>query len=205
MGYSSRLAGLAVGLMLCGAAGAESPPPNTFSLMDALGVAYETNPQLGAARASLRATDETVASANSRWRPSISATGTYAYDEAKLSGGGGRYVTHPLETKLGFSQSLFRGGRTYAEFNKAKANVRAARADLTATEQTVLLAAATAYMDVVRDAAIVNLRLYTNLQKSFLCTLQTLANGLEARDEYTRGHSERVMTVACMGLKIVSP
>jgi len=59
-------------------------------------------------------------------------------------------------------------------------------------------------LDIVRifaamaGAAIVNLRLYTNLQKSFLRTLQTLANGLEARDEYTRGHSERVMQVACL-------
>lgn len=50
----------------------------------------------------------------------------------------------------------------------------------------------------IAGAAIVNLRLYTNLQKSFLRTLQSLANGLEARDEYTRGHSERVMQVACM-------
>jgi putative nucleotidyltransferase with HDIG domain len=50
----------------------------------------------------------------------------------------------------------------------------------------------------VAAAAIVNLRLYTNLQRSFLRTLQSLANGLEARDEYTRGHSERVMQVACM-------
>jgi HD-GYP domain-containing protein (c-di-GMP phosphodiesterase class II) len=48
----------------------------------------------------------------------------------------------------------------------------------------------------IAGAAIVNLRLYTNLQKSFLKTLQSLANGLEARDEYTRGHSERVMQVA---------
>jgi putative nucleotidyltransferase with HDIG domain len=47
-------------------------------------------------------------------------------------------------------------------------------------------------------AAIVNLRLYTNLQKSFLRTLQSLAKGLEARDEYTQGHSERVMRVACL-------
>ncbi len=47
-------------------------------------------------------------------------------------------------------------------------------------------------------AAIVNLRLYTNLQKSFLSTLQSLANGLEARDEYTRGHSDRVTHVSCM-------
>lgn len=47
-------------------------------------------------------------------------------------------------------------------------------------------------------AAIVNLRLYTNLQRSFLRTMQSLANGLEARDEYTRGHSERVTSVACL-------
>ncbi len=50
----------------------------------------------------------------------------------------------------------------------------------------------------IAGAAIVNLRLYTNLQRSFLRTLQSLANGLEARDEYTRGHSERVMQVACL-------
>jgi len=50
----------------------------------------------------------------------------------------------------------------------------------------------------IAGAAIVNLRLYTNLQRSFLRTLHSLANGLEARDEYTRGHSERVMQVACM-------
>jgi putative nucleotidyltransferase with HDIG domain len=50
----------------------------------------------------------------------------------------------------------------------------------------------------ISSTAIINLRLYTNLQKSFLRTLQSLANGLEARDEYTRGHSDRVMNVACM-------
>lgn len=50
----------------------------------------------------------------------------------------------------------------------------------------------------IAGAAIVNLRLYTGLQKSFLRTLQSLAKGLEARDEYTCGHSERVMKVACL-------
>lgn len=157
MEYSSRLAVGALALMLVGGANAETPA--AFTLIDALGVAYETNPQLAAARAGLRATDEQVAFANSNWRPRIAATGTYSYNEAKISGmGGAKTITHPLEATVGFSQYLFRGGRTYAEFNKAKANVRAARAELTATEQTVLLAAATAYVDVVRDRAIVQLR-----------------------------------------------
>ncbi len=50
----------------------------------------------------------------------------------------------------------------------------------------------------ISAAAMVNLQLYTNLQKSFLATLQSLAKGLEARDEYTSGHSDRVMQVACL-------
>lgn len=130
-----------------------------FGLLDALGVAYETNPQLAAARASVRATDEGVAIANAAWRPNIAATGTYSYNETKISGTGGiKTVTHPLNVQLGFTQNLFRGGRTYAEIGKAKASVRAARAELTAAEQTVLLDAATAYVDVARDTAIVDLR-----------------------------------------------
>lgn len=161
MGLARYLSGAAVFVLMCGTSLAQTPA-TPFSLQEAMGLAYETNPNLGAARASVRATDETVALANSRWRPSISATGTYSYNESKISGAAGqpgtRMITHPLEATLGFSQSLFRGGRTYAQFGKAKANVRAARAELTATEQTVLLAAATAYMDVVRDKAIVDLR-----------------------------------------------
>jgi HD-GYP domain-containing protein (c-di-GMP phosphodiesterase class II) len=50
----------------------------------------------------------------------------------------------------------------------------------------------------IAGAAIVNLRLYTGLQQSFLRTLQSLAKGLEARDEYTRGHSDRVTQIACL-------
>ncbi|GAA0579214.1 TolC family outer membrane protein [Rhizomicrobium electricum] len=157
MGISRRLAWAAAALMLCGTAYADPAASSNFSLLEALGIAYTTNPQLGAAQASLRATDETVAMANAKWRPSISATGTYSYNNLKV-GGLGRSVTYPIQGQVGLQQELFRGGRTYAEIGKAKANVRAARAELVASEQTVLLAAATAYMDVVRDAAIVNLR-----------------------------------------------
>lgn len=159
MAISTRVAAAALAVLVAGAPSrAESPDPAAkLTLLDALGVAYETNPQLAAAQAGLRATDESVAQANARWRPNISATGTYAYNEAKISGAG-RVITHPLDATLGFRQELFRGGRTYAEIGRAKANVRAGRAELQATEQTVLLNAAMAYMDVVRDAAIVNLR-----------------------------------------------
>jgi outer membrane protein len=65
---------------------------------------------------------------------------------------------HPLQGQATISQPLFRSGRTIAEISRAKALVRSGRAQLIATEQTVLLSAATAYVNVVRDTWIVNLR-----------------------------------------------
>ena len=152
-----------------------------MTLMDALGIAYETNPQLAAAQAGLRASDEQVAQANGGWRPTISIDGSYGVQKyffpVQIAGNGlitphsdagaavdnpqiiNESVTdHPLNGQLTVSQPLFRSGRTVAEISQAKALVRAARAQLTATEQTVLLSAATAYMNVVRDTAIVKLR-----------------------------------------------
>ena len=129
----------------------------TISLGEALGIAYETNPQLSAAQANLRATDEEVAKANAGWRPTINAQGSYGEQEANISGFG-TISAHPLQGQLTITQPLFRGGRTYAEIKRAKALVRSGRAQLTATEQSVLLDAVTAYMDVVRDEATVNLR-----------------------------------------------
>jgi outer membrane protein len=152
-----RLSLAALAVMLT-AAPAFGEQPAGFSLKEALGMAYETNPQLAAARAGVRATDETVAQANAGWRPNIGATGTYGFEKYKITGEPKWIGTHPLQAQLGVTQNLFRGGRTYAGIGKAKANVRAARAQLLAEEQTVLLMAATAYMDVVRDESIVDLR-----------------------------------------------
>jgi outer membrane protein len=129
----------------------------TISLAEALGVAYETNPQLSAAQANLRAIDEEVAKANAGWRPSINAQGSWGPQQANISGYG-TISAHPLQGQVTITQPLFRGGRTYAEIGRAKALVRAGRAQLTATEQSVLLDAVTAYMNVVRDEATVNLR-----------------------------------------------
>jgi outer membrane protein len=148
-----------------------SPPPPpasvtpSMTLGDALAIAYETNPQLAAQQASLRATDENVAIANGGWRPTISAGGTYAFQQYWFNPltvpGVGTFSTisgQPLQAAITVTQPILRGGRTVAEIGRAKAQVRAARAQLLAAEQTVLLSAATAYMDVVRDTAILRLR-----------------------------------------------
>ena len=130
---------------------------DTFTLQEALGVAYETNPQLDAARANQRAVDEGVAQANAGWRPKINAGGAYGYQETTISGYG-TIKSHPLSGQVEITQPIFRGGQTYAEVSRAKAQVRAGRAQLTAVEQSVLLDAVSAYMNVVRDMATVDLR-----------------------------------------------
>jgi HD-GYP domain-containing protein (c-di-GMP phosphodiesterase class II) len=44
--------------------------------------------------------------------------------------------------------------------------------------------------------AIENARLFENTQRTYFETIRSLAHALEARDSYTRGHSERVMRFA---------
>jgi TolC family type I secretion outer membrane protein len=141
-----------------------------FTLNEALGIAYETNPQLEAARAGQRATDETVAQADAGFRPSLSAGASAGFERApSISTGslstlqsGGPVTetptnTYPLGGQVQLTQPLF-NATSFAQLGKAKAQVSAGRAQLVTAEQTVLLGAATAYMDVVRDEATLNLR-----------------------------------------------
>jgi outer membrane protein len=131
----------------------------TIALNEALGLAYETNPQLEAERANLRATDENVAKALSGWRPTVTGTGEYGY-QRQTTTGAPPSVTETTRPRLGqvtIVQPIFSGGRTIANTGQAKALVRAGRAQLTGVEQNVLLDAVTAYMNVVADQATVQL------------------------------------------------
>jgi outer membrane protein len=121
----------------------------TFTLEQALSAAYENNFRLQAGRADLRGTDEDVAKALSGWRPSASISGSYGVDSSYVNpfypvpGGHprsiGATITQPIYNPLVIPQT-----------HQAKADVRAGRATLTSIEQQVLLAAATAYFDVVQ-------------------------------------------------------
>jgi outer membrane protein len=80
-------------------------------------------------------------------------------------------------------QPLFRGGQTAAAVRGAENTVRAERARLDATEQTVLLNAATGYSDVYRDQAVLELNIRNE---------QRLARQLEAtRDRFQVGEVTR--------------
>lgn len=143
---------LVIGLM-AGAAHAQT-------LEDALVKAYQGNPTLKSERARLRATDEGVPQALSGWRPTVQVSGSYGYARTNSSATGSNKVgevREPLTGSLTITQNLYRGGRTVAATDQAENNVKADRARLADAEQTVLLSVVTAYADVVRGQAEVEL------------------------------------------------
>ncbi len=133
------------------------------TLIQAMVRAYQVNPTLKAQRASLRATDEQMAQAVSNWRPSlsISTDAGRAWSNTKLNGR--RRWTDTMRNPAGVgatvTQNLFRGGRNFYIYRKAKYTVFAARARLDTVEQSVLLSVVSAYMNVVRDQAVLRLNI----------------------------------------------
>lgn len=128
------------------------------NLIDTLAQAYRYNPQLDAQRATLRATDEEVARANSGYRPDIRAQADFGHQHTKVTPPGSTNSTSPRGYTIQMTQPVFRGFQTTNAVNTAESLVRAGREQLRAVEQQVLLDAVTAYGNVVRDQAIVRLR-----------------------------------------------
>ncbi len=136
------------------------------TLKEALAAAYQTNPDLLAARAQQRALDETVARATSRWRPNLSGQFQLFRTDSnsRTLRQRDQSVVSDIDVKgrneiysVRADQNIFRGLRNFNELKGARANVFAGRADLLNTEQQVLLDAVTAYMDVLRDQAVLKL------------------------------------------------
>ena len=152
------LRGLGVAVLAIAAALVPTSGAWAASLYDALATAYSSNPTLEAARAQLRATDEGVPQILSEWRPSVfgTAQGGHEWDDQRkplaLS-----QETDPRSVGVTITQPIFDGFHTVAGTSQAENLVEAGRAALTDTEQNVLLAAVTAYMAVVRDAAVLDL------------------------------------------------
>jgi len=126
------------------------------TLRDALVQAYSGNPTLLSARAQLRATDENVPQALSGWRPTVTVTGTGGASESRVSTAPEQSLL-PWFVQAELNQPLYRGGRTQAQTRAAEAQVMAAREQVRGQERDVLLAAVTAYLDVLRDTARVDL------------------------------------------------
>jgi outer membrane protein len=152
----------------------DTPDSVPHTLAEALGIAYETNPQLTGERAHLRSTDENVPTALAGWRPTVAITASYGY-------GAGRYVqtsqsasifdpsqtvttttstknNRPESTEQAtITQYIYRGGRTTSTTHEAVNSVYAERARLLAEEETVFSDTVNAYVGVVEDVQLLAL------------------------------------------------
>ena len=178
---------VSVGVVLAGMSGmvAFAAQPHAETLEEALSSAYRSNPTLLAKRAELRATDEGIAKARSGYRPSVSMQGDVGrtHAQTKTRTGKGNDSFSPRGVSLTAVQPLYTGGRTEAEINAAESSVAAGRADLTATEQGVMLDAVAAYLDVLRDVSEVELN--TNNERVVAKQLEAARNRFEV-GEVTR-------------------
>ena len=155
------------------------------TLEAALASAYLNNPGLGAERAALRATDEQVSQALGNWRPDVEVSSDISRADTfnNTRTGKSDQMRTPRGLELNVTQPLFRGFRTQAATREARNTVRAARARLLASEQDVLLDAATAFMDVVRDQAVVEINISN--EKFLMRQLEAVSDRFEV-GELTR-------------------
>ncbi|MBP3347099.1 MAG: TolC family outer membrane protein [Alphaproteobacteria bacterium] len=127
-------------------------------IFEALSDAYRSNPTLQAQRAYLRSVDENVAIAKSGYRPNIYLQGSYADADVDSNQPGDASRTKQKVIAAKVSQPLFSGLQTVNSVKSADKIVRSQQDNLFNVEQTVFLDASTAYLDVLRDTAIVDLQ-----------------------------------------------
>ena len=149
--YRPLLIGSLTAALAAGTASADT-------LREALVSTYRTNPTLMAQREALKATDAGVAIARAASRPQISATAGLNRDLTRsgiLASNAGKGPDLTIGADVRYP--LFQGGRVKNSIRAATTRVEAGRALLEAVEGDVFTEAVAAYMDVIRDRAIVEL------------------------------------------------
>jgi outer membrane protein len=137
-----------------------APARAAETLESALAKAYGSNPTLNAQRAALRVSNEGVSQALSGYRPRVTGTADIGLSYIENNRPLARATSirqAPRGAGVQLDQTIWNAGRTSNAVSQAEALVLAGRETLRLAEQTVLFDAATAYMNVLRDTAILNL------------------------------------------------
>lgn len=197
----------AVALSAIAALAGFAAPLAAQTLTEAFAYTYNTNPQLLAQRASLRASDEGVPQALANWRPTVTFNGSAGYNRAGFENPNpatgastpttfSSFVTRSVS--LNVNQPVYRGGRTEAQTRQAINTVQAARAQTLAVETTVFQAVATAYLDVVRDQTLVEVNRNNEavLRKQLEATQERFRVGEVTRTDVAQAESSLAQATA---------
>lgn len=142
--------------LLAGTALLAAAPAQADTLREALVDAYRANPTLEAARAQQRATDENVPIEKSAGRPDISATGQYV-EFLKQSSTNFTTPERAINANIDLGVPIYSGGAVKNAVRAAEERVEAGQAELRATESSIFNQVVAAYMDVIRNEALVGL------------------------------------------------
>lgn len=126
------------------------------TLMEALTRAYRTNPTLSAARANQRAVDEQVPIEKADGRPDAGVSSTYDEHVVQPSSLGGS-TDRSLQTQASINVPLYSGGTVRNSIAAARLRSAAGRNDLRSIEANLFSNVVAAYLDVIRDSAVVQL------------------------------------------------
>jgi outer membrane protein len=171
---------LLAAIFTAGVAGAIAGPAAAETLADALSLAYDTNPNLLAQRATQRALDEEYVQARSGFRPQLSLSSDAIFNEfrtpaaARRRGidtnndgipdtfppvvGDGIQRSNSGFAGLSLSQPIWTGGRSAAASSAAEADILSGRETLRRVEAQVMLSVIQAFIDVRRDQEGVRIR-----------------------------------------------
>jgi outer membrane protein len=144
---SSAIAAVSLSL-LAGAARAET-------LIDAIDLAYKTNPTLQQQRATQRALDEEYVQALAQIRPTLSASAADNYQrlsENTYTYQPGAFSTQYQNAGVNLTQPLYTGGAATQAIRAAERDVQQGRQQLRAVEAQIMGTVVQSYMDVIRDA-----------------------------------------------------
>lgn len=126
------------------------------TLRDALLTAYRSNPTITGQRAAQRALDENVPIARSQGLPSADAQGQFQ-ENLLLPGNRFGAAQRQLFYQTNLNVPVYQGGAVRNSVRAARTRVEAGQADLRNTEAQLFTDVVAAYMNVIRDEAVVGL------------------------------------------------
>ncbi|MEQ1725676.1 MAG: TolC family outer membrane protein [Sphingopyxis sp.] len=131
-------------------------PVHAETLREALASAYANNPTLTGARAGQRATDEGVPIARADGLPNLGAS--VGYTEQVVQASNSFFSPDRILSVQGqLTVPIYQGGVVRNAIRAAETRVEAGQADLRGTEASIFSQVVGAYMDVLRDGAVVAL------------------------------------------------
>ena len=131
-------------------------PLSAETLREALVKAYNTNPTLAAQRANVRGIDENVPIARSQALPAVTLQSAYTENVVKSANS---FVSPDRSATAGVTLSVpvYAGGAVRNGLRAAETRVEGGQLSLRGTESDLFTSVVGAYMDVIRDEAIVGL------------------------------------------------